>query len=244
LNDLLSFDQFVLSTQHYSPIISHQISTGVFTHIYGLDAGVEVFYKKMAGLLYYGFVDLQDNTVPKWTDGLYSNGQGTAKGMELQVEKKMDKFILRCYYTLMKSTRQFEDYNNGIAFIAPYERTHNLNLQANYIFSEKISSGMNFNFHSGTPATVPIAKVAASPFMPAYYAYNGINNYRLPAYHRLDVYLRREWIRNDKNFSFTFNIYNIYAKKNADIIYMTSAAQLHGKVNFLIIPTFDLKIEY
>jgi hypothetical protein len=91
-----------------------------------------------------------------------------------------------------------------------------------YALSDRLTFSSTFNYSTGVATTVPDSR----------YVYQGLvvpnvngdvrNNYRVPAYHRLDLAATLQQKRNPKRRwqgSYVFSIYNVYARRNAYGIY-------------------------
>ncbi len=122
-------------------------------------------------------------------------------------------------YTLSKSVRQFDEINNGQEFPFQFDRRHAFD----FVLVFKVREGINFsatwNYASGTPITLPIGKYQLphdnNPiFMNNIYIYQGINNFRMRDFHRLDIGLN--FIKQKKKGERIWNIsiFNVYNRKN------------------------------
>ena len=100
-----------------------------------------------------------------------------------------------------------------------------------YELSEKWTLSADFVFSTGGAYTLPVGKVIVSDggslYDGVYYSYDQRNNYRLNAYHRLDLgatYRKSRTIFKGKLpmvSEWVFSIYNVYSHKNPYFVYLT-----------------------
>lgn len=216
-------DVWMPSDNYIKPQIADQVALGYFRNInegaYSLE--VETYYKEIKNRLDY--IDGADLIANDAIEQVILNGKMRAYGMEVMVKKNEGKLNGWISYTLSKSEQQTpgrtaaeSGINNGQWYNSAYDKTHNLAVTGAYNLNEKWSFGANFALQSGQPVTYPTGQ----------YDYLGIvvpsfglrNEYRLPAYHHLDVSAtltpRKNKNRNWKG-EWVFSIYNLYNRKNA-----------------------------
>ncbi|QZT35885.1 TonB-dependent receptor [Halosquirtibacter xylanolyticus] len=164
----------------------------------------------------YGSFDSSEN----WQDEVTS-GKGRAYGLDVLLRKRTGKTTGWISYTLSRNERQYDELNNKKWYPYRYDRTHDLKVVMQHTFSKKVSLGANYLLSSGYPFTIPKsfyrtnlvqsdfmsndAKIAVVP---------EVNSNRMRSYHRLDcsISLRKERKRGTRTWS--FGVYNIYARKN------------------------------
>lgn len=156
-------------------------------------------------------------------------GEGLSYGVELFAKKKFGKLTGWVGYTWSKSTRQFDEINQGKPYFFRYDRTHDISLVASYQFNKKWSGTLVFVYGTGNATTLPTSRFAYSPGYdlidnePKYSfidVYDKINDFRLPAYHRMDIsftYLQKQTDKFES--SWNFSIYNLYNRANPYFIY-------------------------
>jgi hypothetical protein len=203
------------SSPNVKPQLSDQVSLGYFQNFldHALEASVEVYYKKMSNSI--DFRDHAQLLLNPRLEGEIRVGEATSYGAELYVKYEQEDFTGWISYTLSRTIRDFPEINEGNPYPAPYDKPHDLALVLTYDISPRWSVAANWIYSSGIPYTLPSGRyVVAGNILPLY---TGRNEYRLPAYHRLDlsVTLRgkqkpgRRW-RGEWNLS----AYNAYARKN------------------------------
>jgi TonB dependent receptor/CarboxypepD_reg-like domain/TonB-dependent Receptor Plug Domain len=215
-------DVWTSSTNNIKPQIADQVALGYFKNLgeNEYETSLEVYYK-----------DLQNQI--DYADGanLYLNptfekdllfGKGRAYGVELFVKKNKGKLTGWASYTLARTERQIEGLNNGNWYPNRYDRTHTLNVVAQYELNKKWSFGANFSFISGVPYSLPERQ---GDYQGHTFGIteNGVRgNIRVPAYNRLDVSATK---KNKKALfgkgesEWVFSIYNLYNKRNPYSIY-------------------------
>ena len=125
-------------------------------------------------------------------------------------------------HTLGRTERQVEGLNRGEWYVSRFDRTHTLNVVAQYELNKKWSFGANFSYVSGVPYTLPEQKIIyAGSYLPLT-PQGTRGNIRVPAYHRLDFSATR---KNKKALfgkgesEWVFGLYNVYNRRNPFSIY-------------------------
>jgi hypothetical protein len=179
-----------------------------------------MFYKKMSNLIEYNYNKNNESWIAKWENVIEKNGQGEAYGIECMFKKTTEKFSGTFSYTIAESTRKFENINNGKPYPFMYDIRHDINASIQINGRKNNNFGISFIFNSGRPITLPVGYIKANMFFYGYYAYSGINNKRLPPYHRLDFFykINKTTKKVNKQY-FTLNIYNVYNNLNPDMVY-------------------------
>lgn len=123
-------------------------------------------------------------------------------------------------YTLSRSERKTPGISKEEWYLSRYDRTHVVNAAITYSHTKKWDFSASFNLGSGTPATFPDIRMDIQGIPVPYNSTEKRNNYRLPAYHRLDLSATMKG-RQDRKFKqeWIFGIYNVYARQNAYTIF-------------------------
>lgn len=150
-------------------------------------------------------------------------GKGWSYGMELLATKKTARWQALISYTLSWNWRQFKGVNKGNKFPFKYDRRHNLNMAATWALNKHWSFSGLWTFATGDVFTLPgliypdfdDAQQIHDPLQPEEYRLiyhsSEVNQYRTPAYHRLDVSAVYHHRWNDRiPAKLLMGIYNIY----------------------------------
>lgn len=185
----------------------------------GLRGNIAAFFKSMNGI-----VDFRDNAklfVNKYLESQILQGTGTSYGAEVLISKQIGKLIGSVSYTYSKSYNTIDGINNGKAYPNRYDKRHNVAVVLSTPVSERITLNSNVVFTTGGALTVPDGSFIFDGV--AFNAYGDRGNYRLPAYHRLDVSLRYENRKKNEARSFkhywVLDVYNMYGRKNPFTLY-------------------------
>lgn len=270
-------DIWVPSTNRIRPQRSWQAALGV-THQLAykqIELSLETYYKRMDRLVQFtessNFLsesldtDFLHDAQRDWQETV-AVGQGWAYGTEILIRKPLGKTTGWLGYTLSWSQRQFETLNRGEKFPYKYDRRHNLSLTLHHQFNSKISAGANWTYMSGYNITLPVASYQSHSFInysrvtfenenfvPVDH-YVSTNNYRTPAYHRLDlsVNFRKEKERGTRVWSIA--VYNAYNRRNPFFLYpvtngietrdRSGERQLMQQSLFSIIPSVSYSYEF
>jgi outer membrane cobalamin receptor len=156
-----------------------------------------------------------------------TQGTGSAKGVELSVEKQHGRITGSINYTLSWSDRRFPELSDGATFPFTYDRRHDFKVFVNCKLSKKWDISAMWVYGSGYPVTIPVEKYLPNlSLFNSSSAYGGEidyyptrNNYRLPAYHRLDLGIHYKKQGRWGEHSWSFDVFNAYNRHNPVYMY-------------------------
>ncbi len=210
-------DIWIPSTANITPQRARDWSVSFdFNFKSGYSWSLSAYTKELRNI--YGFREggifaIQANE--NWEEQLFS-GNGRSRGVEVELEKKLG--IIRGFvsYTYSKSTRQFEEINDGIEFYANNDRRHQSAINLQTKINNNLDFSIGYTYNTGSPVTLPIAiqSIVVSNTVEIVPIYGRINNARLPAYHNLsmglNVHNQYTWARQ----KFSLGVYNVYNRRN------------------------------
>jgi hypothetical protein len=146
------------------------------------------------------------------------SGKGWSYGTELFAQKKKGKTTGMAGYTLSWTNRQFENLNGGKVFPYKYDRRHDFKIAVVHKLTDRFQLSADWIYGTGVATTFPVALYQNNSGRQVE-IYNSRNDYRLPAYHRMDVGLK--WSKKKKRHekSWMLNVYNVYNRLNTFYIY-------------------------
>ena len=218
-------DIWAPSGSFIKPQLLDQFAVGYFKNIkeglYSLET--EVFYKDIQNRIDYinGANLVANNKI----ETVILNGKARAYGLEALFRKNEGKLKGWIAYTLSRSEQltagrneNEPGINNGNWYSTPYDKTHDLSINASYNWNKKWKFSSNFLLQTGQPTNYPIGQYQFQGLNIPVYDDNRRNSDRLPAYHRLDISATliptknkgRKW-----QTEWVFGLYNIYNRKNA-----------------------------
>lgn len=219
----LPVDLWVPSTKAVKPQIGLQASVGYFRNFKNdmIETSVEVYYKRLWNQIEYGESAVGNITVD--VEDLFTYGKGWTYGAEFFVKKAKGKWTGWIGYTLAWTWRQFPDINNGKAFLAKYDRRHDLSIVNMYEINKHWKVSATFVFASGQRTTLPVS-FFLNEGQP-HFVYGDRNWYQLPPYHRLDlgfvyVIIPKHKRKIDFYSDISVSIYNAYNRMNPYFIYI------------------------
>ncbi|HEY4150151.1 MAG TPA: TonB-dependent receptor, partial [Chitinophagaceae bacterium] len=218
-------DLYFPSTNNIKPSYTDQYSVGAVSipSWLPLEFSAEVFYKQMHDVLDY--IDNANLQLNQLVEADLITGRGKAYGAEFEIKKETGRWQGWLNYTLSRSYRQTPGISNNDWYLSRYDRTHVINLQAIYEYNKKWSFSSAFTYGSGTPSTFPDVRLNIQGWAIPYNTTGERNNFRLPAYHRLDVSATMQGKQRKKfKQEWVFGIYNLYARQNAYTIYFQQNA--------------------
>lgn len=233
----LPTDLWVPVTARIAPMTANQVAAGLSYNVrYLFDVSLEGYYKQMNNLMEYRDGASFFGTSTNWEDKVCL-GRGWAYGVELLLQRSVGEFTGWIGYTWSHTDRLFDkpgqELNNGKVFPAKYDRRHDISIVAMYKFSDHFEASISWVYSTGNTATLAYQEFE-NPNDNSYYDdyyydyseslnyYSGRNNFRMPAYHRMDISL--SWHKQLKRGIRTWNIsvYNVYNRKNPYLIYESS----------------------
>ncbi len=250
----LPTDLWVPATEKIAPVIADQVSVG-YNHEFlkQYNIVVEAYYKKMNNLIQYkegaGFL----GSATDWQSKVEA-GQGWAYGGEVFIEKRKGRFSGWLGYTLSWAQRQFDGINGGERFFYKYDRRHDVSVAITYDINEKWDVGLVFVYGTGNAVTLPTQYigVASNPITSAFGSstvgyFNAVNDYRMPAYHRMDIGFNRTKKVKWGETVLSLSVYNLYNRQNAFYIYTQPGNDGTNKLKqvslFPIIPSISWKFK-
>jgi hypothetical protein len=238
-NVSLPTDSWVNSSNIFNPATSSQISIAYLppTLPFGLTYETEVYYKTIENDLMQipGFNPNIDSYFDKM-----SAARGEAYGWENMIKYQTTNTSISLAYTLAKANRQFYDegINSGKAFPFRFDKRHDININGSYYLAptnKKNGTFVKRGFHAdwtyNTGAWFTLQTLLV--YNPLLYNYTttttsdnrivtafptGINNYNAPDFHRLNISVSREAIKNDRKSTIRLGIYNTYFRKNVFVL--------------------------
>ncbi|PHI20363.1 hypothetical protein CEQ90_07845 [Lewinellaceae bacterium SD302] len=163
------------------------------------------------------FIQLLDDDTPNVTDCCVAGGRGTNYGLETSLTYRRSTLEIGLNYTIARSRHTFERINGGRPFSPRFDRRHSVNF---WLSKSLRNDGWRINtqfiYQSGIAYTAPVAQIPDPSGEVIIPIYDGINNARFPAVHRLDLGVDRNWIgRNGHRNTVSFGVYNLLNQANA-----------------------------
>lgn len=240
----LPTDLWVPATLNLKPMNSEQVALGVAKDLKkGYSISFEYYYKKMINIVQYkdgaSFL-LQDNFDPnvpsdsKSWEKQVTSGKGNSEGFELFLQKQLGKLSGWIGYTLSWTTLQFDDLNGGKPFYAKYDRRHDASVVAIYKFDKEFSFAATWVYGTGNAITMPQGTVNSSAHQLQKIPYlwdpnsgrvnNNIdygsrNDFRMEAYHRLDLSFKFSQEKKRGTQTWEVSLYNAYNQANPFFYY-------------------------
>lgn len=212
-----------------------------------VDACLGGFYRRMDNLVSYkstaNFFRITDAT---W-DQEVAVGSGRSYGAEFSASYTSRRVNATLAYTLSRTTRHFDEINDGEDFLFRYDRPHILNLNGDVLLgsrtnrkgktiSHKLSSTLAYS--SGNLVTLPLSSyqgellpfwnrkisglylsTLAQRLARTRYEYTTVNNVRMEDYLRLDIGYSIEKQKGTRVSSWTFSVFNVLNRHNPMLIY-------------------------
>lgn len=243
----LPTDFFFLADNKYKPEESHSVSCGWKYNIADgkYSVSTELYFKQL-----YNLIDAKTTIIDIIANGFnYTqdiiSGNGRNYGLDIMLAKQTGIITGYISYSLGRSLRMYPEI--GIYdYTCPsdYERIHDLNIVLNARINKHWNVGCSFVLCSGTPYTKPEHAYILNG--QAVCEYGPMNGSHLPLYHRLDL-SAGYWIinKNNQELSINLSIYNVYAHKNAQFVFISDDLYLaEGSLLGTIIPSINIYLKF
>jgi hypothetical protein len=250
----LPTDLWVPPTENIKPQLAHQVAAGVSRGISEMyEFTFEAYYKTMQNLIEYQDGASFLGNASDWQNKV-ETGKGWSYGGEFMLEKKKGKTTGWIGYTLSWSNRQFENLNFGRTFPYKYDRRHDISVVVTHKFSDRVDVGLVWVYGTGNAVTLPFERYRSMPGFSDGFGNGEIghiesrNNYRMAAYHRLDLgvnlHRKTKWGESTWNFG----LYNAYSRQNPFFLYFTYDSRGNQRLTqfslFPIIPSVTYNFKF
>ena len=262
---IMNNEIWIAADARIKPATSDQASVGWQRDFCDGHVNVEIdaYYKLLRDLASYreGYSTLLGDS--DWRSKVEAGGKGKSYGVEMMTRFNFNRFDGYVGYTWSHTTRQFDNINNGKAYVYEYDRPHSVNISLNYQLTERWSLSALWTYQTGLPFT-PVIGVQSTPVITPEgevdfqqtNIYGERNNDRMRDYHRLDLAAKfKTHTEKDRKAEWTFSIYNVYCRQNpyyyyygdikGDPLYWNQypdvPQQLWQRCFFPVIPSFSYK---
>jgi CarboxypepD_reg-like domain/TonB-dependent Receptor Plug Domain len=207
-------DLWIGSSNNVQSRIADQLAIGYYQNLGNnmYELSVEGYYKDLQNE-----IDYKNGAELRANENVESQlifGKGRAYGIEFFVKKKFGKFNGWVGYTLSKAERKFDGINGGNYFNASQDRTHEISVVGIYQPNKKWTFSATFVYYTGNAVSFPSGKYNVDGN--TVFLYSNRNEYRMPAYHRLDLAATVQGKKREKfECNWSFSIYNAYNRENA-----------------------------
>jgi hypothetical protein len=117
-----------------------------------------------------------------------SRVDGSTYGLEVIVQRSFsEKLSGWLSYTLSRAERNIE----GLPFLSPFDRTHELSVVLRYDFGNGIDLGVRGTYYTGRPEIPSVLLQGQS--LPVAFGAGGVPQYRLPDFYRIDLRAAKRW---------------------------------------------------
>lgn len=211
----LPVDQWIPITDNFKPQTADKISAGGYWQpANDWSFAIEAYYKWMHNLLDYRDEYYLRPPMEMWNARL-CQGRGTAKGIDVRIEKSAGRITGHIAYSLAWSNRTFAEKNYGRTFPARFDNRHTINIGVSWQVSDHVTLNAQWTGHSGNRFTLLTQMWEGPVLSDDIYTDEEpvqapVNNYRLPFYHRLDLSV----MVGNRHGYWSFGLYNAYCHMN------------------------------
>jgi len=197
----------IVSAHHFIIGGSYRIGTFLFD--------VEAYYKDLEGVTEFNPIPffVQDQLLDL---GLFVNGKGRMRGIDLLLEKESGKHKGWLGYSWSRSLNSFPTVDQGKYYPSPYDQTHEL--KAVYLLTlDKWNLSANWIYGTGRPYPefdVLYFRDANGAVEDFVVVKDRANFQRLPDYHRMDIAGAYTFRSGKFSGEAGLSIFNVYARDN------------------------------
>ena len=218
----LPTDLWVPVTARIAPMYAHQVAAGVFYNLTGIaDFSMELYYKRMNNMLEYRDGANFFGMSAGWEDKVCM-GDGWSYGVELLAQRTVGDVTGWIGYTWSRTMRLFDregqTLNNGEPFPAKYDRRHDLSIMVSYKPNKHFDCSATWVFSSGNVGTLALQEYTDPETGHSVSYIESRNNFRMPAYHRLDVGVNFHKVKKHGVRTWSLSVYNAYNRKNPFLV--------------------------
>lgn len=265
----VSNDTWVLSDRYVPAVVSDQVQVGIESFWNnGWSASVEAYARRFEGVTEFNLSDNPNDVA----DDLLA-GRGDSRGLDFLVRQTEGRLTGWATLSLLKATRTFPDQlaagwaelPQEVTYPPIFDRRMKIDLVAQYTSESGLEIGAHWNFGSGIPYTRPVAQYLswrhhplegrAEPYgietgqddLPLFVVLGDRNGERYPAYHRLDVTVRKPVVRSWGGYTPYLQVLNVYNRRNVLFYfydYDRSPAVRSGFSMFPILPAIGVEVTF
>lgn len=267
----ISNDTWILADARVPHVVSDQVQVGV--ERYWGDAwyaSAEAY-----GRDFRGVVSLNAADDPNDPDDDFLEGEGRSYGLDLMVRRSAGRLTGWATVSLLRAERTFpdplaagwEELPDRVTYPPIFDRRVDVDLVAQYRLPWAMDLGGRWNYGSGLPYTRPTGQYVdwnqnvstgryrfvrfpggeegESP--PLYVVLGERNAERYPAYHRLDVTLRRRFERGWGSYTPYLQVLNLYNQKNVLFYFYNfddASPTRSGVSMFPVLPALGVEVSF
>jgi len=265
----VSNDTWVLANRWVPHVVSDQLQVGVEAFWgAGWSGSVEAYARSFDGITEFNTSE-DPNTL---ADDLLE-GTGEARGLDMLLRRSEGDLTGWLSLSLLRAERTFpeplaegfEDLPQTVTFPPIFDRRVNLDAVLQYVGPREVEVGLRWNYGSGLPHSRPIAQYFAwshnpgagslEPFelgpdndgLPVAVVLGPRNGERYPAYHRLDLTVRRSVERSWGTYVPYLQVLNVYNRRNVLFYfydYDQSPPVRSGFSMFPLLPAIGVEIAF
>lgn len=238
-------DFWLLADEQLPPSLAEHQILGMSYENHNFIFDVEAYYKNLTNVA--EFSQRFRRSPEERPENLFFLGKGVAKGIEFLAQKKFGKLNGWASYTLGKVEYTIPPFNNGAAYPANQDRRHEVKLVGNYILG-KWNLAATWVYATGAPYTAPENQYSLTLLDGSARSFIHVgdkNAQRLPAYHRMDVSVSRQFESSALVWDLGLSVFNLYDHKNVwyrEYVLDTNPVIVRDVITLGFTPTVTLKV--
>jgi hypothetical protein len=251
----IGIDLWVTAGARAPVVVSDQVQVGIERFGDGWFASLEGYYRRFDGV-----ITMNPAADPDDPTDTFLSGRGASRGVDVLLRRdpgpgrRLDGWVTVSW---LRATRTFPD---GLELDAPkvayppiFDRRVDLDVVLRYPLPRGVEGGLRFNLGTGLPYTRPVGayhvftyRLVDHKLMPQRFGdddeiqraviLGARNAERYPAYHRLDVSVRRDFQRRWGTVTPFLDILNLYDRRNVLFYFYDYAADPPVRTGISMLP--------
>lgn len=207
-------DFWLLADEELDPSFAEHFILGTSYENSNYIFSVEAYLKNMDGVA--EFSQRFRRSPDMEPEDLFFLGTGVSKGFEFLAQKKRGRFNGWLSYTLANVEYEIDIFNDGDAYPADHDRTHEFKSVGSYSWGDWTLAA-TWVYATGAPYTAPENQYAIELLdgnTRSYIHVGDKNTNRLPNYHRLDLSMTKAFKTENLRYEFGLSVFNLYNHDN------------------------------
>lgn len=187
------------------------------------NAFIDFYARGMSNLLEFGNVDFENSTNEIVESQIATNGQGAVFGFSVSLKSSLKNLHYSLSYSHAKSSRLFEQLNQGVPFPFAFDIRHDMNASFTYQIGKNCKLSALYTFASGRVLNVNDQMIPIGFTIPLggnytqWASYNqpqNRNSYRLGNLQRIDWSISWQHSTTSGEYNFLLGVYNTTNRVN------------------------------
>jgi hypothetical protein len=259
----LGIDVWVLAGRRAPHVVSDQVQAGIEGFIGGSwFAAADAYVRNFRGVVTFNAADDPNDPI----DDLLT-GTGLSRGADFHIRRESGSIRPMLAVSWLRATREFEDVYAAVdppprlRYAPIFDRRLDVDFVLQAMLPRNVELGVRWHLGTGLPYTRPAGAYVSYDYTlvdgkwrwpgadsaSSAIVLGGRNAERYPAYHRLDIGVRRTWLRRWGEITPYLDVLNVYNRRNVLFYfyqYDTDPPTRAGISMFPLLPTVGFEARF